>query len=89
MPLCPFRCTAWVLVLTTHYAHKSPHTLTTTTTTTAMAEHTFDGELLAMVDPRNEPSQNVIGKLGFAFWKEAVVGGYLDGIYRRRVGGGT
>ena len=45
MPLCPFRCTAWVLVLTIHYAHKSPHTITTTTT--AMAEHTFDSSLFS------------------------------------------
>ena len=44
------------------------------------------GELLAMIDPRNAPSQNVATKLGFEFWKEAMVDGYLDGIWRLSVG---
>jgi RimJ/RimL family protein N-acetyltransferase len=42
----------------------------------------FRGEILAIIDPTNVPSQNVARKLGFTFWKEAVVDGYLDGIYR-------
>jgi RimJ/RimL family protein N-acetyltransferase len=39
--------------------------------------------LLAMIDPSNEASRNVAAKLGFEFWKPAVVDGYLDDIYRR------
>jgi RimJ/RimL family protein N-acetyltransferase len=50
-----------------------------------LADQTFRGELLAMIDPRNEASKNVIGKLGFAFWKQAVVDGYRDNLYRRTV----
>ena len=42
----------------------------------------FTGEILPMIDPRNAPSQNVARKLGFAFWKQAVVNGYLDDIFR-------
>jgi transcriptional activator HAC1 len=42
MPLCPLRCTAWVLVLTTHYAHSPPHIFLTT-----MAAHTFDSSLFS------------------------------------------
>ena len=37
----------------------------------ALAAMTFRGELLAMIDPRNEASQGVIAKLGFTFWKQA------------------
>jgi RimJ/RimL family protein N-acetyltransferase len=33
----------------------------------AVADRTFDGEMLAMIDPTNIPSRNVIGKLGFTF----------------------
>ena len=50
-----------------------------------LAEATFSGEILAMIDPRNVPSQNVVRKLGFAFWKQAVVGGFLDNLYRLRL----
>ena len=50
------------------------------------AAETFRGEILAMVDPTNAASQNVCRKLGFAFWKQAMVNGYLDDIYRRRIG---
>jgi RimJ/RimL family protein N-acetyltransferase len=49
----------------------------------AIAEETFRGELLAMIDPTNEPSQRVITKLGFTFWKQDVVNGWLDNLYRR------
>ena len=48
----------------------------------ALAAETFHGEFLAMIDPTNEPSQNVITKLGFTFWKQAMVDDYLDDIYR-------
>jgi RimJ/RimL family protein N-acetyltransferase len=48
-----------------------------------VAQQTFQGELLAMVDPTNTASQNVITKLGFSFWKQDVVDGYLDNLYRR------
>jgi RimJ/RimL family protein N-acetyltransferase len=51
-----------------------------------MAAETFRGEVLAMIDPTNHPSRNVADKLGFMFWKEAVVEGWLDRIYRRPVG---
>jgi RimJ/RimL family protein N-acetyltransferase len=43
----------------------------------------FRCELLAMIDPRNDASKNVIGKLGFTFWKRAVIDGYDDELYRR------
>lgn len=52
--------------------------------TTAAAA--FRGEILAMIDPTNHASQNLARKLGFTFWKHAVVQGYLDGIYRLKVG---
>jgi RimJ/RimL family protein N-acetyltransferase len=48
-----------------------------------LAVETFRGELLAMVDPTNRASRNVIAKLGFGFWKQAEVDGYLDDLYRR------
>lgn len=48
----------------------------------ALAAETFRGEILAMIDPTNVPSQNVAAKLGFTFWKQAVVDGYLDNLYR-------
>ena len=51
-----------------------------------LAEETFSGEILAMIDPKNLPSQNVARKLGFVFWKQAVVDGWLDNLYRRQVG---
>lgn len=50
-----------------------------------LAEATFAGEILAMIDPRNVPSQNVVRKLGFVFWKQAVVSGFLDNLYRLRL----
>ncbi|MEO7557205.1 MAG: GNAT family N-acetyltransferase [Acidimicrobiales bacterium] len=47
-----------------------------------IAGRTFEGEILAMIDPRNEASQNVARKVGFTFWKEAMIDGYLDRLYR-------
>ena len=49
------------------------------------AAASFQGELLAMIDPTNHASANVARKLGFAFWQKAVVDGYLDDLYRLRV----
>ena len=52
-----------------------------------LAEETFSGEILAMIDPTNVLSQNVTHKLGFVFWKQAVVDGFLDNLYRLQVYG--
>ena len=50
------------------------------------AAETFRGEILAMIDPTNSSSQNVARKLGFTYWKQAIVDGYLDNLYRWRTG---
>jgi RimJ/RimL family protein N-acetyltransferase len=50
----------------------------------SVAAETFHGEILAMIDPKNAPSQNVAKKLGFTYWKPATIDGYLDDLYRRR-----
>jgi RimJ/RimL family protein N-acetyltransferase len=50
-----------------------------------LARSTYEGEILAMIDPRNVSSQNVAHKVGFRFWKEAVINGYLDRLYRLRM----
>jgi RimJ/RimL family protein N-acetyltransferase len=49
------------------------------------AAETYSGEILAMIDPTNEASQNVARKLGFTYWKQAIVHGYLDDIYRLQI----
>src|SRR5437016_6078758 len=46
-----------------------------------VSAETFRGEILCMIDPKNIPSQNVARKLGFTFWKQAVIGGWLDNLY--------
>jgi RimJ/RimL family protein N-acetyltransferase len=51
----------------------------------ALAGGSFRGEVLAMIDPTNHASANVARKLGFVFWKRAVVDGYLDDLYRLRI----
>jgi RimJ/RimL family protein N-acetyltransferase len=51
----------------------------------AKAANTFRGEILAIIDPSNRASLNVARKLGFVFWKQAVVMGFLANLYRRRV----
>ena len=51
-----------------------------------LAAETFQGEILAMIDPTNAASQNVARKLGFTYWKQAVVDGWLDNMYRLTVG---
>jgi RimJ/RimL family protein N-acetyltransferase len=48
-----------------------------------VAAATYRGEMLAMIDPRNRASKNVIGKLGFTFWMHAEVDGWFDDLYRR------
>jgi len=53
----------------------------------AEASKTYRGELLAMIDPENHASQSVAHKLGFSFWKQALVDGYLDNLYRLQLGG--
>ena len=52
-----------------------------------VAEAVFNGELVAMIDPTNVPSQNVARKLGFEFWKQGTIDdGFLVNLYRRCVG---
>jgi len=51
----------------------------------ALAAGSFRGELLAMIDPTNHASANVARKIGFAFWKQAVIDDYLDDLYRVRI----
>jgi RimJ/RimL family protein N-acetyltransferase len=47
-----------------------------------MAGETWRGELLAIIDPKNEPSRTVIGKLGFEFVENIPTGGNGTDIYR-------
>ena len=51
-----------------------------------VAATTFQGEILAIIDPANQPSQNVAHKLGFGFWKQALVNDYPCNLYRLEVG---
>ncbi|MET0662829.1 MAG: GNAT family N-acetyltransferase [Ilumatobacteraceae bacterium] len=46
------------------------------------AAETFGGEMLAMIDPTNSASQNVAEKLGFVFWKQAMIDGAVSNLYR-------
>jgi len=48
----------------------------------AAARSSAPRTIYAMIDPRNEPSVRVAAKLGFVFWKQEVVNGYLDNLYR-------
>ena len=48
-----------------------------------LAEETFQGELLAMIDPRNDASEAVIIKLDFTFWRRAEINGHHVDLYRR------
>ena len=48
----------------------------------AAAARTFEGTLLGKVDPDNHPSQRVIAKLGFSFWKQDWVTGQRTNLYR-------
>ncbi len=53
----------------------------------ARAAETYRGEIFAIIDPTNHASQNVAAKLGFTFWKQAVVAGFLDNLYQLRIDG--
>ena len=45
-----------------------------------------EGEITArVIDPRNDASRNVLGKLGFDFWKQDLVEGFVDDLFRRRL----
>lgn len=44
------------------------------------ARQTCTGELLAIIAPENLASQNVARKLGFTFWKQAMVDGDLRNL---------
>jgi RimJ/RimL family protein N-acetyltransferase len=46
----------------------------------------YRGEILAIIDPANEASQAVAGKLGFRYWKRAEVGGCIRDLYLLRIG---
>lgn len=46
------------------------------------ARRAFVGEILAIIDPSNGPSQKVCRKLGFVFWKQAMVEGDARNLYR-------
>ncbi len=35
-----------------------------------------------MIDPRNRSESNVITKLGFTFWKQAEMNGFVDDLHR-------
>jgi len=48
----------------------------------ARAAQTFEGEIIAMIDPRNQPSHRVASKLGFRFWKQATADGHVADLYR-------
>jgi RimJ/RimL family protein N-acetyltransferase len=50
-----------------------------------LASESFDGEILAMIDPTNAASKRVASKLGFVFWKMATVHGFVDEIHRLQV----
>jgi RimJ/RimL family protein N-acetyltransferase len=50
------------------------------------ANEVFRGEVIAMIDPANVPSRKVAAKLGFGFWKQSVVGGYVTDILRLWIG---
>jgi RimJ/RimL family protein N-acetyltransferase len=52
----------------------------------ARAREAFSGELLAIVDPANHPSQNVCRKLGFGFLRKASVDGAVRNLYTLTIG---
>ena len=52
----------------------------------ARARETFSGELLAIIDPGNQPSQNVCRKLGFTFLKQVPVDGDVRNLYTLGIG---
>jgi RimJ/RimL family protein N-acetyltransferase len=52
----------------------------------AKAHQVYAGELLAIIDPENLASQNVCRKLGFIFWKQAPIAGYIANLYTLSAG---
>ena len=66
-------------------AHGRGYATEASTAVLAVASASFSGEILAMIDPTNTASRRVASKVGFTFWKQAVVDGYLDNLYRIRV----
>jgi RimJ/RimL family protein N-acetyltransferase len=48
----------------------------------AAAADTYQGEVLAFIDPSNHPSRNVLRKLGFEFWKNVTWEGGPTDFYR-------
>lgn len=55
------------------------------TTILNVCRESFTGTIYAIIDPTNEPSQRVAAKLGFEFWKQATINGFLDNLYRLRL----
>lgn len=53
----------------------------------AHAAEVSEAEILAIIDPQNSPSQNVANKLGFTFWKQALVDDYLVNLSRLQLPG--
>ena len=47
-----------------------------------LARASYQGSILAMIDPANHPSMRVIDKLGCPYWKQAQLDGYLTNLYR-------
>lgn len=47
----------------------------------ALARQAWQGELLALIDPDNAPSRNVIGKLGFTFMEDIELDGDPTELY--------
>jgi RimJ/RimL family protein N-acetyltransferase len=52
----------------------------------ARARETFSGELLTIIDPANDASQNVCQKLGLAFLKQAPIDGNVRNLYALVIG---
>lgn len=50
-----------------------------------VASNDYTGEVLGIIHPDNRASQNVIRKLGFAYWKLTPVQGDLRNLYRLHV----
>jgi RimJ/RimL family protein N-acetyltransferase len=56
-------------------------------TVLAAATASFRGEILAIIDPTNRPSQAVARKLGFRYWRQAPVDGSVRDLYRLAIAG--
>ncbi|MGH9246750.1 MAG: GNAT family N-acetyltransferase [Acidimicrobiales bacterium] len=49
------------------------------------AAEVYTGEILGIIHPENRPSQRVLRRLGFEYWKRASVQGGLRDLYRLEV----